>query len=59
MKRVNYHEKSQVGSLSLLANTDPEKRDKMLAEISALGGGIRRLPVTLSPEGLEVVSQKL
>jgi D-glycero-alpha-D-manno-heptose-7-phosphate kinase len=47
------------GSLSLLTNTDPEKRNKMLAEISALGGGIQRLPVALSPEGLEVVSQKL
>jgi len=47
------------GSLSLLADSDPEKREKMLAEIAALGGGIGRLPVTLSQEGLEVIPQKL
>ncbi|NOR14788.1 MAG: GHMP kinase, partial [Candidatus Aminicenantes bacterium] len=49
----------QGGSLSLLADSDPEKQEAMLAEITALGGGIRRLPVALSREGLEVVSQKL
>ena len=49
----------QGGSLSLLADSDREKQAAMLAEITALGGGIRRLPVVLSREGLEVVSQKL
>lgn len=49
----------QGGSLTLLGDADPERRDRMLKEICALGGGIQRLPVTLSRRGLEVTVQKL
>jgi D-glycero-alpha-D-manno-heptose-7-phosphate kinase len=48
----------QGGSLSLLGIADPEKQAAMLAEITELGAGIRSIPVSLSSQGLEVVTQK-
>jgi D-glycero-alpha-D-manno-heptose-7-phosphate kinase len=42
------------GSITILANRDDGLKRKMLREISALGRGIRPLPASLSPVGLEV-----
>jgi D-glycero-alpha-D-manno-heptose-7-phosphate kinase len=49
----------QGGSLTLLGDADPERREKMQEAIISLGGGIQRLPVTLSRVGLEVTVQNL
>ena len=42
------------GSMTILANRDDGLKRKMLQTIIALGKGIRPLPVSLSPGGLEV-----
>ena len=41
------------GSMTILANRDDGLKRKMLQAISALGKGIRPLPASLSPGGLE------
>jgi D-glycero-alpha-D-manno-heptose-7-phosphate kinase len=41
------------GSLVILANRDDGLKRKMLGQIAALGRGIRPLPASLSPTGLE------
>jgi len=40
------------GSMTILASTDDFLRRQMIEEINSLGGGIRFLPVFLSPSGL-------
>jgi len=42
------------GSMTILANRDDSLKRKMLQAIIALGKGIRPLPASLSPDGLEV-----
>jgi D-glycero-alpha-D-manno-heptose-7-phosphate kinase len=42
------------GSMTILANRDDGLKRKMLQAITALGKGIRPLPASLSPGGLEV-----
>lgn len=42
------------GSLTILGNPDPQKREDMLQEIHAMGHGIRVLPLSLSQSGLVV-----
>jgi len=41
------------GSITILANRDDGLKRKMLLAIAALGKGIRPLPASLSPGGLE------
>ncbi|MHB8055739.1 MAG: GHMP family kinase ATP-binding protein [Candidatus Aminicenantales bacterium] len=42
------------GSMTILASPDDGPRRRMIAAILKLGGGIRPLPVSLSPAGVEV-----
>lgn len=44
----------QGGSLTLLAGADDLERHKLAAALNALGGGVRTLPLWLSPSGLAV-----
>lgn len=41
------------GSMTLLAGEDDRLRRRMMREINGMGGGVRILPVALSPTGLE------
>jgi len=45
------------GSLTILCSDNPDHKKKMLEEINSLGKGIKHIPVSLNPQGLEVTSR--
>ena len=45
------------GSLTILGSGQPDHIKKMLEEINSLGKGIKHIPVSLNPQGLEVTAR--
>lgn len=46
------------GSLTILSSEDEEQKKLMLEEINSIGKGIKSIPISLAPRGLEVREEK-